>query len=77
MISNLIKIELAYINTSHPDFIGGRFFFLVAVTNYCAVSTCLVSRAVAQLMDRVSNGGSVGKAAPRPEPQAVGISLSF
>jgi len=23
MISNLIKIELAYINTSHPDFIGG------------------------------------------------------
>lgn len=36
MISNLIKIELAYINTSHPDFIGG-------------------SRAVAQLMDRVSS----------------------
>ncbi len=24
MIGNLIKIELAYINTSHPDFIGGR-----------------------------------------------------
>ena len=23
MISNLIKIELSYINTSHPDFIGG------------------------------------------------------
>ncbi|CAM9322451.1 unnamed protein product [Ectocarpus sp. 6 AP-2014] len=23
MISNLIKLELAYINTSHPDFIGG------------------------------------------------------
>mmetsp|Transcript_18703 Transcript_18703/g.26342 ORF Transcript_18703/g.26342 Transcript_18703/m.26342 type:complete len:864 (+) Transcript_18703:54-2645(+) len=23
MVSNLIKIELAYINTSHPDFIGG------------------------------------------------------
>ncbi len=23
MISNLIKVELAYINTSHPDFIGG------------------------------------------------------
>jgi dynamin 1-like protein len=23
MISNLVKIELAYINTSHPDFIGG------------------------------------------------------
>ena len=24
MISNLIHIELAYINTSHPDFIGGK-----------------------------------------------------
>jgi dynamin 1-like protein len=24
MISNLIQIELAYINTSHPDFIGGK-----------------------------------------------------
>ncbi len=24
MISNLINIELAYINTSHPDFIGGK-----------------------------------------------------
>ncbi len=24
MISNLIQIELAYINTNHPDFIGGR-----------------------------------------------------
>lgn len=24
MIANLIKIELAYINTSHPDFIGGK-----------------------------------------------------
>lgn len=23
MVSNLVKIELAYINTSHPDFIGG------------------------------------------------------
>jgi hypothetical protein len=25
MISNLVKIELSYINTSHPDFIGGRY----------------------------------------------------
>ena len=24
MISNLIHIELAHINTSHPDFIGGE-----------------------------------------------------
>ena len=24
MISNLVQIELAYINTAHPDFIGGR-----------------------------------------------------
>jgi len=24
MISNLIQIELAYINTNHPDFIGGK-----------------------------------------------------
>lgn len=24
MISNLIQIELAYVNTSHPDFIGGK-----------------------------------------------------
>jgi dynamin 1-like protein len=24
MVSNLIRIELAYINTSHPDFVGGK-----------------------------------------------------
>lgn len=24
MISNLVQIELAYINTAHPDFIGGK-----------------------------------------------------
>jgi len=24
MVTNLIEIELAHINTSHPDFIGGR-----------------------------------------------------
>jgi dynamin 1-like protein len=24
MISNLIRVELAYINTSHPDFVGGK-----------------------------------------------------
>ena len=24
MISNLVQIELAYINTAHPDFVGGR-----------------------------------------------------
>jgi len=24
MIANLVNIELAYINTNHPDFIGGR-----------------------------------------------------
>jgi len=41
MISNLIKIELSYINTSHPDFIGG-------------------SRAVAQLMERMSNENNSG-----------------
>mmetsp|Transcript_2885 Transcript_2885/g.3989 ORF Transcript_2885/g.3989 Transcript_2885/m.3989 type:complete len:698 (+) Transcript_2885:16-2109(+) len=57
MISNLIKIELAYINTSHPDFIGG-------------------SRAVAQLMDRVSqnNGAGGGGRPPIPKnepPQSV------
>ena len=23
MVSNIVKIELAYVNTSHPDFIGG------------------------------------------------------
>ena len=30
MISNLIKIELAYINTSHPDFVGGKQAVAVA-----------------------------------------------
>jgi dynamin 1-like protein len=30
MISNLIQIELAYINTSHPDFIGGKAAALAA-----------------------------------------------
>mmetsp|Transcript_83975 Transcript_83975/g.237666 ORF Transcript_83975/g.237666 Transcript_83975/m.237666 type:complete len:260 (-) Transcript_83975:98-877(-) len=49
MISNLIKIELAYINTSHPDFIGG-------------------SRAVAQLMDRVSHDGQVGAGPAAAQP---------
>lgn len=53
MISNLIKIELAYINTSHPDFIGG-------------------SRAVAQLMDRVSNDPPPGQPPSGPPPQAAG-----
>jgi len=24
MISNLVQIELAYINTAHPDFVGGK-----------------------------------------------------
>lgn len=24
MIKNLIEIELGYINTNHPDFIGGK-----------------------------------------------------
>ncbi|CAM9393090.1 unnamed protein product, partial [Heterosigma akashiwo] len=23
LISNLVKVELAYVNTRHPDFIGG------------------------------------------------------
>ena len=39
MITDLIKIELAYINTNHPDFIGGSravaqvflFVFLILV----------------------------------------------
>lgn len=30
MITNLIQIELAYINTSHPDFIGGKAAALAA-----------------------------------------------
>mmetsp|Transcript_18890 Transcript_18890/g.35006 ORF Transcript_18890/g.35006 Transcript_18890/m.35006 type:complete len:769 (-) Transcript_18890:96-2402(-) len=46
MISNLIKVELAYINTSHPDFIGG-------------------SRAVAQLMERMSREEGV-ESSPNP-----------
>jgi len=33
MIGNLIKIELAYINTSHPDFIGGRC--VLFLTSHC------------------------------------------
>jgi dynamin 1-like protein len=50
MISNLIKVELAYINTSHPDFIGG-------------------SRAVAQLMERMSQENSQEQqAAAMPPP---------
>mmetsp|Transcript_17925 Transcript_17925/g.36371 ORF Transcript_17925/g.36371 Transcript_17925/m.36371 type:complete len:776 (-) Transcript_17925:35-2362(-) len=51
MISNLIKVELAYINTSHPDFIGG-------------------SRAVAQLMERMSREESEGSPTPPPPPNA-------
>ena len=47
MISNLIKVELAYINTSHPDFIGG-------------------SRAVAQLMEKMSNEGVEANRPPPP-----------
>ncbi|GMH57669.1 hypothetical protein TrST_g2335 [Triparma strigata] len=56
MISNLIKVELAYINTSHPDFIGG-------------------SRAVAQLMERMSREEGV-ESSPNPPaaPNKSGVS---
>lgn len=35
MVENLVKVELAYINTSHPDFIGGARA-VAAVTNRAA-----------------------------------------
>jgi dynamin 1-like protein len=38
MISNLISIELAYINTSHPDFIGGKAAVNAATQNRARVA---------------------------------------
>jgi hypothetical protein len=34
MISNLINIELAFINTAHPDFIGANGVFTILVDKY-------------------------------------------
>lgn len=34
MISNLINIELAFINTAHPDFVGANGVFANIVEQY-------------------------------------------
>lgn len=39
MISNLIQIELAYINTSHPDFIGGKAVAVASQQNRAKQAT--------------------------------------
>ena len=52
MISNLISIELAYINTSHPDFVGGKA--AVAAASAAAQATRL--KAAAQVPP-TPNGG--------------------
>ena len=55
MISNLIQIELAYINTSHPDFIGGR----------AAVAAAQQSRAKQQRAQAPACAGLGGRSASR------------
>lgn len=37
MISNLINIELAFINTAHPDFVGANGVFTNIVEQYCVI----------------------------------------
>lgn len=67
MISNLIQIELAYINTSHPDFIGGK----AAVA---AAQQAHQQRLKQQMTGGNSTGnGEGGLPAPPPIPPASPI----
>jgi len=67
MISNLIQIELAYINTSHPDFIGGK----AAVA---AAQQAHQQRLKQQMAGGNSTGnGEGGLPAPPPIPPASPI----
>ena len=43
MISSLVQIELAYINTSHPDFIGGKQALALSTKKAAHLSTSLTS----------------------------------
>eukprot|EP01036_Dinobryon_divergens_P030737 gene30737-40027_t len=55
MIGNLIRIELAYINTSHPDFIGGKAAVAAAQQKKIVVPN------TAPLTLDVANGSQNGK----------------
>lgn len=56
MISNLIMVELAYINTSHPDFIGGKQ--AVAQLNRKLNPNETASRTATAVPATAGNGGS-------------------
>jgi len=58
MVENLVKVELAYINTSHPDFIGGARA-VASVTNRSANMDPIAPRDL-----RVSTGSSAVAATP-------------
>lgn len=60
MISNLIQIELAYINTSHPDFVGGK----------AAVAAAQQSRKLQQVPVVANPGGSNTAAVTRSDRDA-------
>jgi dynamin 1-like protein len=55
MISNLIQIELAYINTSHPDFVGGK-----AAVSAAQQSRKLQSQTAHQQQQQQGPGGAPG-----------------
>lgn len=90
MISNLIQIELAYINTSHPDFIGGKAAAVAtqqarakAVAAASANETSTPAAAAPPLPDTpgsTKNGGAGGNFhglfRPGQQPPAAAAALS-
>ena len=57
MISSLVQIELAYINTSHPDFIGGKQALALSTKKAAHLSTSLTS---SNPTDPTGGGGGGG-----------------
>lgn len=69
MITNLIQIELSYINTSHPDFVGGKA--AVAAAQQAHQHRLKASTAAAS-----SEGGPAGPVQARP-PSAPEANSGF
>mmetsp|Transcript_2441 Transcript_2441/g.3374 ORF Transcript_2441/g.3374 Transcript_2441/m.3374 type:complete len:749 (-) Transcript_2441:107-2353(-) len=58
MIANLIQIELAYINTSHPDFIGGKAAVSAAQQHKKLAVQGTVEAPVGKAQGNVTNNGN-------------------
>jgi hypothetical protein len=73
MISNLIQIELAFINTSHPDFVG-LLKFLLFSSNF---SSSLFQKggevAIQSVMEKTLKQQQEKEAAARPAPPVTFI----